>query len=197
VIKAYTTSYMPRDKDIVREAWVLGDLKDRLGIAHRRPGRARTLAAAEAAPMMHDRNASEGGYEPVQTRSPHALGVPDAASRGPSPGLEKDGEADAQYVVMPRGPTPASRLSYYSVSDIPAASPLPTGARTEYLAHGPRSAGLVPAYEMEMGVVPPSRASERTAGTLATAPEPEPRTPTGQAHDRRASAGSWTGGVAL
>ncbi|KAI0070171.1 hypothetical protein K474DRAFT_1680362 [Panus rudis PR-1116 ss-1] len=36
IVKFIRTSYFPLDKDIIREMWVKGDLKDRLGISHRR-----------------------------------------------------------------------------------------------------------------------------------------------------------------
>ncbi|ORX33448.1 hypothetical protein BD324DRAFT_639819 [Kockovaella imperatae] len=36
LVKAVKTSYMPLDRDIVREAWIAGDLKDTLGVGHRR-----------------------------------------------------------------------------------------------------------------------------------------------------------------
>ena len=33
---AFRQSYLPRDKDIIREAWIAGDLKDTLGLEHRK-----------------------------------------------------------------------------------------------------------------------------------------------------------------
>jgi len=33
---AFRQSYLPRDKDIIREAWIAGDLKDKLGLEHRK-----------------------------------------------------------------------------------------------------------------------------------------------------------------
>ncbi|KAL7420806.1 phospholipid transporting ATPase [Cryptotrichosporon argae] len=36
IVSSARQSYAPRDKDIIREAWVAGDLKDQLGIAHRK-----------------------------------------------------------------------------------------------------------------------------------------------------------------
>jgi phospholipid-translocating ATPase len=39
IVSAFRQSYFPRDKDIVREAWIAGDLKDQLGIKHRRERR--------------------------------------------------------------------------------------------------------------------------------------------------------------
>jgi phospholipid-translocating ATPase len=159
----------------VREAWVRGDLKDRLGVEHRRARR------GEQAPMMHARMASaseaeHGAYEPV-------------APRSPLPPLEKELDlGEAQYVVVAErtrspAPAPGSRMSYYSASDIPPPSPAPPSTRTsrqsasasgallsparqEYLARGPHSPGL----ELREPVNPypradMSRASERTFAT--------------------------------
>jgi phospholipid-translocating ATPase len=138
----FTTVYMPQDQDIIREAWVMGDLKDQLGIQHRRDrrrGRAPEHAGGdlETAPMYknpHMRSTSEidHSYQPVLARSPQtgadALAAPPPAhsrSTSPAPGFDDD----AQYIVVDRSPTrqdpPGSRLSYYSVSNIPPPSPLP------------------------------------------------------------------------
>ena len=67
---------MPLDKDIVREMWVAGDLKDRLGIEHRRSLKNKATKL-EFTPMFHEphaRSVSEVStahdqYEPM-TRSP-------------------------------------------------------------------------------------------------------------------------------
>ena len=45
---------MPLDRDIVREMWVYGDLKDRLGIKHRKD---RKKGDPEVAPMFHQPHA--------------------------------------------------------------------------------------------------------------------------------------------
>ena len=76
MVKFFKTTYLPLDKDIVREMWVLGDLKDRLGIKHRRDRR--NNSDLENTPMFqkpHSRSVSEvsfngGGYEPANTQSP-------------------------------------------------------------------------------------------------------------------------------
>lgn len=120
--------------------WVKGDLKDQLGIAHRN-GKNRDLGRGdvEAAPMFnHARNASDLSlhqgkpcYEPVLAASPSA--------NSPSPYLDTP-PIDSPYAydaidtshLAPsnsRGynrqmaPTPQS---YYSASDIPPSSPLPS-----------------------------------------------------------------------
>ena len=54
LIKFISTSYMPLDRDIVREMWVYGDLKDRLGIKHRKD---RKRGDPEVAPMFHQPHA--------------------------------------------------------------------------------------------------------------------------------------------
>ena len=54
LIKFISTSYMPLDRDIVREMWVYGDLKDRLGIKHRKD---RKRGDPEGAPMFHQPHA--------------------------------------------------------------------------------------------------------------------------------------------
>src|SRR6267154_3399809 len=76
LIKFFKSTYMPLDKDIVREMWVGGDLKDRLGIRHRKESKNKRVSDLETAPMFrepHARSASElalqQGYEPTVTRS--------------------------------------------------------------------------------------------------------------------------------
>jgi phospholipid-translocating ATPase len=54
LVKSISTSYLPLDRDIVREMWVYGDLKDRLGIKHRK---ARKRDNIEGAPMFHQPHA--------------------------------------------------------------------------------------------------------------------------------------------
>jgi phospholipid-translocating ATPase len=53
LIKFFTTSYLPMDKDIVREMWVSGDLKDRLGIKHRKSHK-NAGSKLEFTPMFHE-----------------------------------------------------------------------------------------------------------------------------------------------
>lgn len=54
LVKFVSTSYLPLDRDIVREMWVYGDLKDRLGIKHRK---ARKRGDIEGTPMFHQPHA--------------------------------------------------------------------------------------------------------------------------------------------
>ncbi|KDQ08052.1 hypothetical protein BOTBODRAFT_586296 [Botryobasidium botryosum FD-172 SS1] len=68
-------AYFPLDKDIVREMWVAGDLKDRLGIR----GKSRSASTSEVAglgspdpdPPFHPPGVERGYYVPTGTDSPH------------------------------------------------------------------------------------------------------------------------------
>ncbi|KAG2359763.1 hypothetical protein BDR07DRAFT_192016 [Suillus spraguei] len=125
VTKFFKSTYMPLDKDIVREMWVGGDLKDRLGIRHRKESKNKHIDL-ETAPMFrepHARSVSEltlqHGYEPTIPRS--------LASDRKSP---DDNGADAIELVpqatLPNphdtGDVVSPNPSYYSVSDT---SPIP------------------------------------------------------------------------
>ncbi|KAJ7097515.1 hypothetical protein C8R44DRAFT_366257 [Mycena epipterygia] len=174
IVKYLATVYAPYDKDIVREMWVQGDLKDQLGISHRN-GKARHGSAQEleTAPMFSDQHArslselSSHQYEPANTTSPGttAVDVPTATRRSymdTTPPNEEQG----QYLYAPQAQrghgnpaSPASpHPSYYSVSELPPPSPQPS-----------------PKYRLPSGEItstPPSRrssvattrASMRTAG---------------------------------
>lgn len=201
--------YFPLDKDIVREAWVMGDLKDQLGIRHRNPKKNTNLGDPESVPMYsagHGRSFSElsvnNTYEPTvpasgpqtsplvrevhpiqadmyfsPTSSPnprHSL-VPDAA-RNVSPAHIHDTRNDV-----------TSRSSYYSVSELPPASPLPS-----------------PRYRYPSGEVtntpPPRRTSTATRTSVHSrtlspaAPQPRPLQPSPQGGLVRRLSGANTDG---
>ncbi|KAH9896461.1 phospholipid-translocating P-type ATPase [Cubamyces lactineus] len=145
VVKFFTTSYMPLDKDIVREMWVLGDLKDRLGIPHRRE---RKKGKLEQTPMFHQphcRSESEISHHeedystPPLSRTPNTDGSPRPtaplmAGESPRPekleeGLYGRGSPSPSARAQLSGSPSLQRLSYYSVSGIPAPSPLPESNR--------------------------------------------------------------------
>ncbi|KAG1769683.1 hypothetical protein EV702DRAFT_1250782 [Suillus placidus] len=76
LVKFFKSTYTPLDKDLVREMWVGGDLKDRLGICRRKESKNKHVDL-ETAPMFREpyaRSASElalqQGYEPTAPRSP-------------------------------------------------------------------------------------------------------------------------------
>ncbi|KAI0329328.1 phospholipid-translocating P-type ATPase [Cubamyces sp. BRFM 1775] len=145
VVKFFTTSYMPLDKDIVREMWVLGDLKDRLGIPHRRE---RKKGKLEQTPMFHQphcRSESEISQHeedystPPLSRTPITDGSPRPtaplmAGESPRPekleeGLYGRGSPSPSARAQLSGSPSLQRLSYYSISGIPAPSPLPESNR--------------------------------------------------------------------
>ena len=67
---AIRQSYFPRDKDIVREAWIAGDLKKQLGVAHRRETKVKSQPSIhEQLSRVLDRE-SAYGYEIANTSSP-------------------------------------------------------------------------------------------------------------------------------
>ncbi|KAF9042681.1 phospholipid-translocating P-type ATPase [Rhodocollybia butyracea] len=139
-VKFINSAYFPLDKDIVREMWVKGDLKDQLGIGHRKGGRGKEISfgSLEAAPMFprlqHDRSMSELSqipYEPAPLSSPGATGSPYLDS--PPSELPRTTTpaqfAYAQNDLMPPPsltPNENVRASYYSASDLPPPSPLPS-----------------------------------------------------------------------
>ncbi|KAJ3992228.1 phospholipid-transporting ATPase 1 [Lentinula boryana] len=148
IVKFVNSAYFPLDKDIVRESWVKGDLKDQLGIGHRKGESKKDLSAntLEAAPMFHDSHnrsvseISQNPYEPTLTSSPGIGGLVVRQTYLDTPPLTEIVEETAmttpgQYAypttndlippstILPDGP---SRASYYSASDLPPPSPLPS-----------------------------------------------------------------------
>ncbi|KAJ7054208.1 phospholipid-transporting ATPase 1 [Mycena amicta] len=184
IVKYYVTVYHPLDKDIVREMWVKGDLKDQLGLSHRNGKKRRVLDRSssqepETAPMFSDQHArslselSTHQYEPANTSSPGI--TPGMATAIPYSDTTPPNEEQAQYLYAPqpqhqRQVSPTSpRGSYYSVSELPPPSPMPS-----------------PKYKLPTGELtstPPSRRSS-VATTRAsmragrgTQPMPAPLSP--------------------
>ncbi|KAI9057700.1 phospholipid-translocating P-type ATPase [Trametes sanguinea] len=146
IVKFATTTYWPLDKDIVREMWVLGDLKDRLGIPHRRDRKKGKLEQTPIFHQPHCRSESEISQQeedyqtppiprtPISDGSPRPT-APLMAGESPRPEKLEEGLYDHRGSPTPsaRAQMSASpslqRLSYYSVSGIPAPSPLPESNR--------------------------------------------------------------------
>ncbi|KIY47695.1 phospholipid-translocating P-type ATPase [Fistulina hepatica ATCC 64428] len=198
VSKFFKSAYMPLDKDLVREMWVLGNLKDRLGIRHRKDIKHSANADnrnLESAPMFtaqHDRSESEMSQRYVPTSSERSLAM-DAIREETYDSLRSDADYPAPVSsvpflggIAPPSPSasstatplqtslllpPRSRAdipSYYSASEIRIPSPLPQ-----------------PIYRYPDGQIataPPSRAPSlaRTDGNhtpSATLHPPEPQGP--------------------
>lgn len=158
---------MPLDRDIVREMWVLGDLKQQLGIKSRKEqnlAKKKSPKDLESSPMYpnHDRSFSSSssnqlpGYEAALTHSPGNMSMvptpPQTLGVGFHPKGEHSGFRDdassvayegVSYIVegdpddVRAGASPAYNTanlpksvspnpSYYSASDIPIPSPLPS-----------------------------------------------------------------------
>ncbi|KAG8680208.1 hypothetical protein FRC09_018409 [Ceratobasidium sp. 395] len=65
LVKFFTQAYMPLDKDIIREAWVAGDLKDQLGIKHRKKSK---NSYQESSAVYQ--GGSVDGYQPASLSRP-------------------------------------------------------------------------------------------------------------------------------
>jgi len=132
--------------------WVKGDLKDQLGISHRKARKNNPTASnLEAAPMFmeqHSRSISDihTSYEPAMVNSP-AMNSSLRQTYLDTPPMNETielppREPDVQYATIRDNPTRDTHLSplpidgrnfssspqpsYYSASDLPPASPLPS-----------------------------------------------------------------------
>ncbi|KAG6909762.1 hypothetical protein DXG01_015478 [Tephrocybe rancida] len=201
IVKFVTTVYTPLDKDIVREMWVQGDLKDQLGLKHRRArkmpkGNQSTLEAAPMFQEQHSRSLSEVSsihdrYEPTMTSSPGPRGSTrptyldtppmSQANDLPLPNIQyahvkSNMDHETRLSPNPAGNridmNPSPQPSYYSASELPPQSPLPS-----------------PKYKLSSGEItsippPPSRrtsvATTRASGQRPlspTSPVPLPLSP--------------------
>ncbi|KAJ3494129.1 hypothetical protein NLJ89_g10874 [Agrocybe chaxingu] len=173
--------------------WVKGDLKDQLGISHRKDKKNKKISDSnlEAAPMFqdqHNRSMSEfsnppNGYEPAMDRSPAVNDTPRATYLDTPPMSEAvdlpPREAVVQYATVRNDPMDGTRLSpfppdgrpthapspqpsYYSASDLPPASPLPS-----------------PKFKLPNGEVttPSHPGPQRSNSLLVPQPQPYPRSP--------------------
>lgn len=222
VIKVVSTTYYPMDRDLVREMWVLGDLKDRLGIQRRRN---RRKGSPEHVPMFepqyHERSISDisrssieqsyspdvpdprGIYAPTGTQSPPEGLTP--RSNATFSDLPPDSRilqpVDVSYVVsddtdwdtvtpIQRGPPPEppiSRVSYYSVSDIPPPSPL-----DESNVYSPTSSRPVTMTSLATGPVTQEYLSPTTlpSSSHSSSPPPTPRENVMSSHSPHAYPGA-------
>ncbi|KAF9223068.1 phospholipid-translocating P-type ATPase [Gyrodon lividus] len=168
IYKFVSATYMPLDKDLVREMWVCGDLKDRLGITHRKASKNKHSADLETAPMfreLHARSTSEltlpNAYEPTALPAePNADEKSRAGFINTTDSLVHIGSPDPapQQVSAERsGPSSSSpNPSYYSESDIPIPSPVPPSLYR--YANGEvaeKSSSYVPSRNPSPASVPP------------------------------------------
>jgi hypothetical protein len=156
-VSAFRQSYFPRDKDIVREAWVAGDLKEQLGIQHRRDRKKGVPAFNEAPSTLVDHlhkalgadgDYERGYYEPAAMaspqkdigRSPLLSGSSTPTSRTqftyPPPSPAIDGVFGYSPSIRQHTTVPPLMLRQSS-SNVPQISPTPTGMQR----HGSRNSG--------------------------------------------------------
>jgi phospholipid-translocating ATPase len=152
ISKFVTTAYAPLDKEIIREAWVCGDLKDRLGIGHRNPKKNSLAHEAtdklEYVPILNPPHARSGssaslinqqelqsdGDTNVRTlpRStspdvvqPESINSGPLGSASPRQHLQPNDTQRSSGSTPDRQLSPSPNPSYYSASEIPIPSPLP------------------------------------------------------------------------
>jgi len=102
LVSAIRQSYFPRDKDVIREAWVAGDLKEQLGIRHRKASKNK-LSPEDPPSLVHQvissltEDDSRGQYERANISSPQKSPIFSGQSTPrspfsyppPSPGIER------------------------------------------------------------------------------------------------------------
>ncbi|QRV93154.1 phospholipid-translocating P-type ATPase [Ceratobasidium sp. AG-Ba] len=145
LVKAFTQAYMPLDKDIIREAWVAGDLKDQLGIKHRNRKKNVDMEHSALYQGGHVHSVSEDGYHPASLSRPGEFDyVAPTPGQGPSPLEPELGRGTPQLIVTTPAEdydsqrTPRSHQAYFDqqqqrspVMRSVNQSPLTTGAEYE------------------------------------------------------------------
>lgn len=163
IYKFVRSTYAPLDKDIVREAWVGGDLKDRLGIGHRKMSKSKH-SDLEAAPMFRDphvRSASELTLH--QTYHPTSLALPPAKPEADEISQDRDTFIIPSEQNLLDSQPETSHLSYYSPTDIPSSSPISSSFPTTEPSNKPLTSSpthLSPTSPHSPGQIePPSSSS--------------------------------------
>ncbi|QRW07307.1 phospholipid-translocating P-type ATPase [Ceratobasidium sp. AG-Ba] len=145
LVKAFTQAYMPLDKDIIREAWVAGDLKDQLGIKHRNRKKNVDMEHSALYQGGHVHSVSEDGYHPASLSRPGEFDyVAPTPGQGASPLEPELGRGTPQLIVTTPAEdydsqrTPRSHQAYFDqqqqrspVMRSVNQSPLTTGAEYE------------------------------------------------------------------
>ncbi|KAJ2916179.1 hypothetical protein MD484_g4258, partial [Candolleomyces efflorescens] len=146
LVKIFKSTYLPLDKDIIREAWVVGDLKDQLGLGHRKGKKGKQMSASslEAAPMMRvpqNQSLSDLGYDAPSPRprsgdqyfdSPPMAETHELTTREPVQYAQSKANPMNNDLLTPnlyvdrQTASVSPQPSYYSASEIPPPSPLPS-----------------------------------------------------------------------
>ncbi|CEL53662.1 phospholipid-translocating ATPase [Rhizoctonia solani AG-1 IB] len=196
LVKAITQAYMPLDKDIIREAWVAGDLKDQLGIKHRKKRRGSDYE--NSALYNNSQSISEDGYRaasmsrgefdfaptPGQGRSPLSPERNTPPLIITTPAADEGDAKTPRAQTFDRSPGSPGGLSYRSASDShsPSSSTHLASQRSPVMRSIDQTQLTVgTGGEYEMGQMPHSgghyhdssihsRASDRTFMTARTEP---------------------------
>ncbi|KAG8692278.1 hypothetical protein FRC08_009880 [Ceratobasidium sp. 394] len=100
LVKFFTQAYMPLDKDIIREAWVAGDLKDQLGIKHRKKSKNVDHEHSALFRGNHLHSASDDDYRPASLVRPGEFDyVAPTPGQGASPLEPEPGTGTPQLIV--------------------------------------------------------------------------------------------------
>ncbi|EMD32367.1 hypothetical protein CERSUDRAFT_118732 [Gelatoporia subvermispora B] len=191
LVKYISTVYMPLDRDIVREMWVMGDLKERLGIQHRHD-RKKMKGRLEQAPILHQphwRSESETSsvqhdFDPAtHSGPPSPITPPPTTSLLEKPSASTPGVSHEDLLApmarLQHNTSPSSliRHSYYSASDIPPPTPVPV------ITYSPRGSSNPP---MSSVAADPIATSVRPA-TLSPPPQSGARyaSPTPESYEMR------------
>lgn len=134
LVKSFKSSYMPRDKDIIREAWVAGTLKDELGLQHR------SKRKQKRSDKRREHNDMELGQEDggiILDESPEFREVGTFTDRG-------------EYVQTAQTPSRRSNQGYTYPPSPYIDSPTPSGASTPTRPPRPPSLALDPFARTQM-----------------------------------------------
>jgi phospholipid-translocating ATPase len=161
IVKYIRAVYFPLDKEIIREMWVDGDLKDRLGIRHRKASKNRnqSLGTLEAAPIFrepHNRSFSESSnrrqlYELAPSSTPPLGGTTRPTYLDTPPMRQR---------VMPVPPDLSAQASNIQAKHQPDTHP-PVGSvlspeQLQVPAHRTESHSPSPSYYSASDIPPPS-----------------------------------------
>ena len=134
-MKFVSQAYFPLDKEIIREAWVAGDLKERLGVKHRR---AKRNADPEGASLFRRHVQGSSGasddqgepYEPIALRSP--LRSPALAPQTQEGMTQYASDMPSRLHEVDQAPPSAanSASSAHRVPPSPGFQPVPLSARS-------------------------------------------------------------------
>ncbi|KZS87356.1 phospholipid-translocating P-type ATPase [Sistotremastrum niveocremeum HHB9708] len=97
IVKYVSSAYYPLDRDIIREAWVAGDLKDQLGISHRDPRKNKTFLTPSDEKIVPGMSSSADLEATAMFQRPHARSTSELSTTYVGNGVDEDSRG--AYVV--------------------------------------------------------------------------------------------------